>query len=388
MTTLTCDVNESAAASDRVFLGFSDLFASIGSAVTVAVLAISALAGTDTALAASTASAAAGPDLVETARASTSVPNRLQATTTAPSAGKAASWAFYDLQEVVLGAANASSSVLTSRAVLALAPATAQGVAAPLVRASTTVAQTGVASSALFGFNELVLASQGVAGSSVVLGRRLDAALTSQGAAGSSVVLAVDRGALAQSSGAATSSTPVSRTVAVSWAVSSGVATGRDLLPTLRSAWVMNTETSGMTRYTDLPVQSLAVVGGKVLGLGDAGLYEFAGDTDAGAAITSSVITGRLTLGSEAVKRLGDMIVSYNATGPMQLRVHVYGGVNQGAYTYAMLPRAADAPRANRMKVGKGLVSKFWQFEWFGVGTRFDVTNVTVDVASSTNRRI
>ena len=388
MATLVCDVNEAAVATDTVTLGFTDIFTTIGRAVTVGLLAVTVMLGTESAVASTTVDLSAGPDLVETATASAEAPNQLLTTQAPASSAKAASWAFYDLLEDVDEVAQATATALDSRSLLLTSQAQALGTALPELGAQLLVTSTAQASSALFGHNELLVVSQGEASSAVELSRRVDALLVAQGDATSAVELDAAREDVLVSSGVASSGTPDSFTAAVTWATSTGVASSQEVLTTLRSAWVMNSESSGMTRYTELPVQSMAVVGGKVLALGDGGLYEFAGDTDAGAAITSSVITGRTTLGSEAVKRLGDMIVSYSATGPMQLRVHVYGGVNQGAYTYAMLPRAADAPRANRIKVGKGLVSKLWQFEWFGVGTRFDVTDVVVDVASSTNRRI
>ena len=404
MATLTCDVNEEAAATSSVTLGLTEVLAQIGRAVSGAVLAVSTLLGGSAALATSTATVSAGPELVSSAVATSTAPSQLRATLVAPSTGKASSWAIYGLGEDVDEAATASGGVryvepsgegpgavvmLIGRTTSAASTGAAASSALVGARAYELADDRAKGSSGLFGYTDLTLGSTGAAGSALVLSTSARAVLAQTGAATSSVVLTGARAELVTSAGVAASTVLVAPGIREELAVSAVVARSYALLvATMSSAWVMNTESGGMTRYTDLPVQSMAVVGGKVLALGEGGLYEFAGDTDAGVPITSSVLTGRLTLGSAAVKRLGDMIVSYSATGPMQLRVHVYGGANQGAYTYAMLPRAADAPRANRMKVGKGLVSKFWQFEWFGVGTRFDVTDVTVDVAPSTNRRI
>lgn len=403
MATLTCDVNEGAAATSSVTLGFSDLVASIGRAVSTTLLAVSALVGADHALATSTALPSSGPELVSTAAAASTAPTQLRATQVATSAGEASSWALHELVEMVeesalarggvqytyrLGEGPFVTVVLLGRTVSVVEAAAATSAATPYAAASVLVQERARATSAVPGLNDLVVSAAGSAASSVVLTRHTEVSLTATAVASTELVLVGDRDALLVSQGVASSTTTsqvVSGLVVESRGAGGSVA---PLQAVLNSAWVMNTESGGMTRYTDLPVQSMAVVGGKVLALGEGGLYEFAGDTDAGVPITSSVVTGRLTLGSEALKRLGDMIVSYNANGPMQLKVHVYGGVNQGPYTYAMLPRDASAPRGNRIKVGKGLVSKFWQFEWFGVGTRFDVTEVTVDVAMSTNRRI
>lgn len=161
------------------------------------------------------------------------------------------------------------------------------------------------------------------------------------------------------------------------------------LTPSSMAAWVMNTETSAMSRYANLPVESLARVGGVLLGLGTEGLFKHEGDTDNGAAITSSVRTGRMDFRVQQLKRLDDMIISYSCNGAMTMNVSVYGGTSEGTFSYDMPERPAESVRGNRFKVGRGLVSKFWQFEWTSLnGSRFKVTSGTVDVAPSTVRRL
>lgn len=389
MTFFVCDVNETADASSRTVLGLSELLVGL-------VLSISAIFAVVNPVVFSSYGGAqggvfaqsAGPGVYERAYAVSSTPSQLAAVQWFRDTGEARSTALHELVELPVASVAASTTALPGRTLVPSAGAAGASAASSGAVVAVAVLQAGEARSGLFGYTDVLVLVQAQAldtgGGYVQV--RYDVQEQAQGA--SSALAGAAQGAWGAGAAVAESSTPALHVAATGDVQSSAVASAADLLPRLSAAWVVNTETLGMTRYTELPVSSVAVVGGRVLALGDGGLYEFAGGSDDGTPITCSALTGRVTLGSDQIKRLGDMVLSYSSTGAVELRVHVYGGAATGAFTYAMPARAADAPRANRIKVGKGLASKFWQFEWYGVGVRYDVSRVTVDVASSTTRRI
>jgi hypothetical protein len=134
------------------------------------------------------------------------------------------------------------------------------------------------------------------------------------------------------------------------------------VLPTRMDVWVMNTESTAMSRWTGVPVQSIAAVGGLILGAGEDGLFVMNSDTDDGAAITGSVLTGRLELGVPAIKGLSDIVVGYSSSGTMTVRVTAYSG--------------------------KGLKSRYYQFEFSAAdGAEFTIDTITAQVAAN-NRRV
>jgi hypothetical protein len=70
----------------------------------------------------------------------------------------------------------------------------------------------------------------------------------------------------------------------------------------------------------------------------------------------------------------------------MECDVETYDGP-EDVYTYEMEPRDADAPRNNRLKIGRGLNSRYWRFEFRNVsGADFQLQDVAVQVTTSKRR--
>lgn len=391
MSVVTCSVNELGAATDSSSVGFTSVLLTTGTALSAVALAVTLTLLTATGEAVSTVYPSYERDVVESGVATSSTPTHLFGSINVVESGVATT--SYPPNQPTTSAV--SSGVATSTLTLILATqATSTGTAGSALtvgrQSALAVSSAAAAQSALFGFTDLLVTSQGVATSSVTVPIAGSTTASDLATASSSVTTGVSTALAVNSVGAAqsfyTTNLVTTSTVADTGNASNDVFSA---LPVLREAWVMNTENAAMSRYAGLPVGSMAVLGSRILALGDGGLYEFTGSTDDGAPIVTSVKTGRSMLGTEALKRLGDIIISYVCAGVMTVRVSAYGGAVSGSFDYDMPPRSADAPRGNRLQVGKGLVSRYFQFEFIGKnGAQFDVDSVSADIAPSSTRRI
>lgn len=130
------------------------------------------------------------------------------------------------------------------------------------------------------------------------------------------------------------------------------------------TAWVMTTETRAMRRYLNYPFNSFAVLDGHVYGAGPDGIYLLEGGDDAGVPIRSAVRTGLLDFGTRQLKRMDRAYLGYAADGTLCLRViNTSETGTKVACTYQMVPTTAEAPREQRVQIGRGLQSVYWQFE-------------------------
>jgi hypothetical protein len=153
-----------------------------------------------------------------------------------------------------------------------------------------------------------------------------------------------------------------------------------------RVAWVLNTETSAASWYTNYDFDSVAQVPGKELAVGPDGLYVLTGATDAGDLIKASVASGFVDFGNPQTKRMDAMYFGYTSAGQLSVSVETYGS-GHAASVYLLEQRTAAAPRNSRVIPGKGLVGRYWRTTIENVGgVDFDVYDTSVDIAVSTRR--
>jgi hypothetical protein len=136
--------------------------------------------------------------------------------------------------------------------------------------------------------------------------------------------------------------------------------TGQDLY----TAWVMTPETRAMRQYLNYPFNSYAQLAGGFYGADQAGIYRLDGTTDAGQQIVASVRSGLMDFGSRQLKRMDRAYLGYSSQGTLCLRVTTTSP--EGAkvdYTYKMVPKTANVARENRITIGRGMQSVYWQFE-------------------------
>lgn len=129
-------------------------------------------------------------------------------------------------------------------------------------------------------------------------------------------------------------------------------------------AWVMNTQSKAVSRYTNYPFNSFLPLAGTVYGATDAGLYRLGGDTDAGEPIHARIRQGMSAFGSQLKKAFPSMYLGYTASGDLRLSV-VAADPRTGersAHAYRLRARAADSVREGRVKVGAGLQSVYFDY--------------------------
>lgn len=158
-----------------------------------------------------------------------------------------------------------------------------------------------------------------------------------------------------------------------SWSLPLFQATGRfeaAITATFRG-WPVNLKNAALTEYDSWAFNSLAFFNGEYLAAGDDGIFALSGDDDDGEDIEATVRLALSDLGVENVKRLPDVYLSYRSAGELVLRVVVDGGLT---YEYPVEPTGKEGMYTVRAKVGKGLQSNYWCFEFSNrAGAAFDL---------------
>jgi len=147
----------------------------------------------------------------------------------------------------------------------------------------------------------------------------------------------------------------------------------------LAQGWVLNTEGSmPISEYSNYTFNSMAYSPDEMLGCNDNGLYILDGDTDAGTDIDAHITSLMLDFDTTRLKRMSAAYIGYTSTGQLLLKVR---SEEQGVYAErwyeAREDTAQPAPSQNRMKIGKGLRSRYWTFELTNVaGSDFELDKV------------
>jgi hypothetical protein len=147
----------------------------------------------------------------------------------------------------------------------------------------------------------------------------------------------------------------------------------------LAQGWVMNTEGAmPVSEYDNYTFNSLAYGPDQMLGCTDQGLYILEGDDDAGTDIDAEVTSLMLDFATSKLKRMSTAYLGYTSDGQLLLKVR---SVEQGTYAERWYegrnPSAQPTPGENRMKIGKGLRSRYWTFELVNIdGSDFELDKV------------
>ena len=144
-------------------------------------------------------------------------------------------------------------------------------------------------------------------------------------------------------------------------------------------AWVINTESSGVSTYTNYPFNSFAVVGGVAFGLTSTGMHALDADDDEGDAINARLRVGLTDMGSRMLKNVSEAYIGFTSDEKMLLRTITPDPVTgeRKAVTYNMnaVGNASLAPQ--RFETGKGVKAVDWDFELENVdGADFELHSV------------
>jgi hypothetical protein len=153
-------------------------------------------------------------------------------------------------------------------------------------------------------------------------------------------------------------------------------------------AWVLNTESKGLSRYTNYPFNSFARIGGRYFGVASDGVHRLEGDDDNGEDIAAFIRTGLEAFGTRRLKRIPEAFIGYTSDGTLVLKAIIVDEEgNKSAAIYRLPTRGAANKRANRFKLGRGLESVDWAFELHNAdGSDFELGNIEFRPANMTRR--
>lgn len=130
------------------------------------------------------------------------------------------------------------------------------------------------------------------------------------------------------------------------------------------TAYVINTESKGLTQYAHYPFNSFAALGDRYFGMTPDGIRELEGNTDAGSPISGRFRMAMTNLGTGHMKRMLAAYLGYTSNGSLRLKTITMGAdrVKRADY-YQLLPQPAEEAIEARIKIGQGLRSVYWGFE-------------------------
>lgn len=124
------------------------------------------------------------------------------------------------------------------------------------------------------------------------------------------------------------------------------------------------TNTDGaITNYQNFPFNSLTECDGRYFGATDTGIYELVGDDDDGTEIDAWIRTGLIDFGTSQERRIPAVYMGYRSDGTVVLKAVVTQDGTKKEYWYELTEQTAGAFRNGRIKLGRGLKSRYWQFE-------------------------
>lgn len=126
------------------------------------------------------------------------------------------------------------------------------------------------------------------------------------------------------------------------------------------TAWALNAESGGSTRYEDFPFNSFAVIDGIAYGARESGIYRLEGDDDNGSPIPWMVRFGKQDFGTSAMKSVSNAYLGVSSTGRVFMKVIV--GDNE--YIYASRG-AHEQMKVQRIDTGHGIRASYLEFEIF-----------------------
>lgn len=136
------------------------------------------------------------------------------------------------------------------------------------------------------------------------------------------------------------------------------------------TTWAMNTRTAAVTEYSNYEFNSFARLGDKYIGASANGLYELVGDDDDGEAIIARIKSGFFQWAGSRFTLFKAAYLGIRGGGDFVLRLTTGDGKT---YDYAV---AARDMRSTKVKIGKGIRTRYFCFELISAGDDFDLESV------------
>jgi hypothetical protein len=125
-------------------------------------------------------------------------------------------------------------------------------------------------------------------------------------------------------------------------------------------SYVINANTFAVTKYRNFNFNSFAHLEGIYYGMNDDGIYELDGSDDNGTAIDATITLGKKDFDSKQLKTMPMVYLGVHTTGDLILKVITDSGAER---FYKMREQTSGDMKTTRIQLGKGLRSRYWQFE-------------------------
>ena len=149
------------------------------------------------------------------------------------------------------------------------------------------------------------------------------------------------------------------------------------------NAWTANTDTWAMSRYSDLPINRLVVINGKLYGESKNGIYQMATGTEI---VSATIETGKIDFG-EALAHPTGAYLEYELNGGVSMQVKTTQSGKQQAFRYSLPRERADDLTNGRILFGRGLRGRHFTFVLNISATHGYLNSLAIN-ALSTKRRI
>jgi adenosine/AMP kinase len=363
---------------EDIGVGHSEVFGTgltslIASMATAAALTFAGLSDTvaDTANATSALVAPVENDALASGNALAMLTDKLTARNILTSTANGQTTAFVSADVLAVSTGNASSTITSGKDSDALANGTAtSSLFGGANRAPVLITEQATATSVLLANPENNPLATGNASSTIIQKLSVVVQATSTGDGSSSVIDGQTPASFVTETGSAASAS-FCNTIAYNTVLESVLATSDLFVPPSDMAWVINTESTAMWRYTDYPLRWAASIKGTVVGLTDAGLCQVHTANN----VPWHIDTGWNELGDQHKKRL-----TYTYVGgvyPVNAKLEVGVDMSLAFYTYPLLN--------TRATIGKGLNARYWRFRFSGKGAA-TILDIRSDVAASARR--
>lgn len=153
------------------------------------------------------------------------------------------------------------------------------------------------------------------------------------------------------------------------------LANGHSSVSAVYDTYCMNTNTSGLTNYSDYGFNSMTMFNGVALAANDNGIYALSGALDDTVNITSHIKLGIFDFDNAQLKRVDVLYFAYRANGDLTVRVTLD---DNEQYEYTLESTGQDGIYTNRLKMGKGMKARYWQLEVEGDGTNFVLDSISM----------
>jgi hypothetical protein len=144
---------------------------------------------------------------------------------------------------------------------------------------------------------------------------------------------------------------------------------------------VMNLARKAITTYSQFPFNSLAYFDGHYIGATSTGIYTLEGSIDKASIIKANLKTGVLDLGSDFIKHIRDIWLTYRSNGDLAIVLEVDEDVENPVQ---LLTRISDSKiHEERLVVPKGFRGRFYTIDIKNVdGSSFDLNSISLMVDS------